>query len=70
LARADGATFMLPEVDDEVLIAFAHGDPARPFVVGSLWDSGDRPPEERTCPSDHLVNERIGTALRPLWPGV
>jgi len=43
------ALFFIPEIDDEVLVAFEHGDFSRPFVVGSLWDddddcSGDRPP--------------------------
>jgi phage protein D len=42
------ALFFIPEIDDEVLVAFEHGDLSRPFVVGSLWDdddcTGDRPP--------------------------
>jgi hypothetical protein len=46
--RRPMALFFLPEVDDEVLVAFVHGDLSRPFVVGSLWDDDadcrDRPP--------------------------
>jgi phage protein D len=42
------ALFFLPDVDDEVLVAFVHGDLSRPFVVESLWDDDtdcrDRPP--------------------------
>ena len=48
LARSDGALFSLPEVDDEVLVAFAGGDPARPVIIGSLWNP-DTPPESDTC---------------------
>ena len=33
----------LPEVGDEVVVAFENGDVSRPFVVGSLWD-GKKPP--------------------------
>jgi uncharacterized protein involved in type VI secretion and phage assembly len=38
-------SYLLPEVDDEVLVAFRHGNLAYPFVVGCLWNDRDRPPE-------------------------
>ena len=34
-----------PEVDDEVLVAFEHGDFDHPFVVGFFWNGVDQPPE-------------------------
>jgi uncharacterized protein involved in type VI secretion and phage assembly len=34
--------FLLPEVGDEVLVAFEHGDIARPYVVGCLWNGEDK----------------------------
>ncbi|HTZ07223.1 MAG TPA: phage baseplate assembly protein V [Gaiellaceae bacterium] len=38
-------TWFIPDKDDEVLVAFEHGDPRWPYVVGSLWNGNDSPPE-------------------------
>ncbi len=35
----------LPEVNDEVLVAFEHGDFNHPYIIGSLWNGEDAPPE-------------------------
>jgi uncharacterized protein involved in type VI secretion and phage assembly len=40
-----GKTFFVPEVGDEVLVAFEGGDPRVPYVLGFLWSSSDTPPE-------------------------
>ncbi len=37
-------TFFIPQVGDEVLVAFAHGDIREAYVLGSLWSTTDRPP--------------------------
>ncbi|WP_159789970.1 VgrG-related protein [Sodalinema gerasimenkoae] len=36
----------LPEIDDEVLVAFEHGDIHRPYILGSVWNGVDSPSEE------------------------
>jgi phage baseplate assembly protein gpV len=43
-AGAQRGWFFLPEVDDEVLVMFEHGDIARPIVIGALWNGKDQPP--------------------------
>ncbi|WAL60097.1 VgrG-related protein [Thermocoleostomius sinensis] len=35
----------LPEIDDEVLVGFEHGDIHRPYVIGGVWNGKDQPPE-------------------------
>ena len=41
----DRGSWFVPDVADEVLIAFEAGDPRRPYVVGCLWNGKDKPPE-------------------------
>ncbi len=43
MAGKDRGMFMLPEPDDEVLVAFQHGDMAQPIIVGALWNGTDVP---------------------------
>ena len=38
--------YYMPELDDEVLIAFEHGKLEHPFVVGFLWNGMDPPPTD------------------------
>jgi uncharacterized protein involved in type VI secretion and phage assembly len=45
LAGPSRGAFFSPEVDDEVLIAFEHGDFDFPYVIGYLWNGVDTPPE-------------------------
>jgi uncharacterized protein involved in type VI secretion and phage assembly len=45
LAGGSRGLYFMPEVDDEVLVAFDHGHPDHPFIVGFLWDGVQKPPE-------------------------
>lgn len=45
LAGPGRGTLWVPRTGDEVLVAFELGNPARPYVVGSLWSQEDPPPE-------------------------
>jgi uncharacterized protein involved in type VI secretion and phage assembly len=41
------AAVFSPEPGDEVLLAFESGDARRPYVLGTLWNPRDRPPETK-----------------------
>lgn len=54
-----GRGFMfMPELGDEVLVAFEHGDPERPFVVGALWNATDSAPRQGFI--EHEGTEAVG----------
>ena len=41
----DRGSWFIPDVDDEVLVAFEGGDPRRPYILGAVWNGRDAPPE-------------------------
>jgi uncharacterized protein involved in type VI secretion and phage assembly len=50
----------LPEVNDEVLVAFEHGDINYPYVLGGLWNGKDAPPSKSSeVISGGKVNQRV-----------
>ena len=48
MAGKERGIYFLPEVDDEVLVAFDNGHFGQPYVVGRLWNGKDKPPETET----------------------
>jgi len=54
-------TYFVPQVGDEVLVAFNHGDIREPYVIGSLWNTTDRPPA--LLPTDPVTKRVIRTPL-------
>jgi len=45
MAGQNRGSWFIPDVDDEVLVCFESGDTRRPYVIGSLWNGQDGPPE-------------------------
>ena len=54
-AGKDRGFVVLPEVNDEVLVAFEHGDVRRPYVLGGLYNGVDVPRL-----ADHFVDQQTG----------
>jgi phage baseplate assembly protein gpV len=44
MAGGDRGAFFMPEENDEVLVAFDHGDVSHPYVIGYCWSDPDKPP--------------------------
>ncbi len=45
MAGSNRGSWFIPDEEDEVLVAFAAGDPRHPIVLGALWNGKDAPPE-------------------------
>jgi uncharacterized protein involved in type VI secretion and phage assembly len=59
---ADSRGFQwIPQIDDEVLVAFADDDLSNAFVLGGLWSTMNRPP--LGLPTDFLAKKVIKTGL-------
>ena len=57
MSGASRGAYFMPEVGDEVLVAFEHGQFDHPYVVGFLWNGVDRPPAvEQRMRLFHSVN--------------
>jgi uncharacterized protein involved in type VI secretion and phage assembly len=58
----NAGSFMMPDVNDEVLVAFEHGDTRFPYVVGFTWNGVDLPPG--TNVRDRKIMSKRGHMLR------
>jgi phage baseplate assembly protein V len=66
MAGKDRGMFFLPEVDDEVLVAFLHGSSQFPYVLGGLWGGKDHPPEANQDGKNdvRVIKSRSGHVIR------
>ena len=53
--------YFVPQVGDEVLVAFNHGDVREPYVLGTCWNTIDRPPA--LAQTDPVTKRKIRTPL-------
>jgi uncharacterized protein involved in type VI secretion and phage assembly len=65
MAGKERGFYMLPEVGDEVLVAFEHGDVRFPYILGGLWNGKDKPPQVNEDGKNNLreIRSRSGHAI-------
>ena len=56
----------IPQINDEVLVAFEHGNPDTPYVLGGLWNGKDKPPESNSDGKNdrRAIRSRSGNVIR------
>ncbi len=66
MAGNNRGVYFLPEVEDEVLIVFEHGDMRFPYVIGALWNGKDAPPANNDDGKNNLrvIKSRSGHVIR------
>jgi uncharacterized protein involved in type VI secretion and phage assembly len=66
MAGAARGTYFLPEVDDEVLVGFEHGDLRFPYVLGALWNGKDAPPADNADGKNNvrIIQSRSGHIIK------
>jgi uncharacterized protein involved in type VI secretion and phage assembly len=59
-------TFFLPEVNDQVLVAFEGGRFDSPYVIGALWNGVNKPPDANANGKNDLrfIKSRSGHIVR------
>jgi len=62
MAGKEMGGFFLPDVNDEVLVAFENGDIDHPFILGALWSGKIKPPETNADGKNNLrfIKSRSG----------
>lgn len=66
MAGNDRGLYFLPEVDDEVLVAFEHGVAEFPYILGGLWNGKDKQPENNNDGQNNkrVIKSRSGHIIR------
>lgn len=66
MAGNEIGVYFLPEVEDEVLVAFEQGQIDFPYILGSLWNGKEKPPESNDDGENNkrTIKSRSGHILR------
>jgi uncharacterized protein involved in type VI secretion and phage assembly len=66
MAGKNRGFYFLPEIDDEVLVAFEYGNPRFPLILGALWNGQDSPPASNEDGENdvRVIKSRSGHVIR------
>ncbi|MEM7584789.1 MAG: phage baseplate assembly protein V [Acidobacteriota bacterium] len=67
MAGPEIGTFFRPDVGDEVLVTWEHGDRNRPYILGGLWSKVCPPPPDDGKPEENnwrFIVSRSGHVLK------
>ncbi len=66
MAGNNRGLYFLPEVEDEVLVAFEHGLAEFPYILGGLWNGKDKQPENNNDGQNNrrVIKSRSGHIIR------
>ncbi len=59
MAGKNRGFYFMPDVGDEVLLAFDHGDVHSPYVIGSLWNASSKPPDSARDGNNNLKTLKL-----------
>ena len=68
MAGPNRGSWFMPELEDEVLVAFEQDDVNHPYIIGFLWNGQDKPP--KTDPKIRLIRSVNGHEIEIYDPGV
>lgn len=63
MAGLQHGTYFIPNVSDEVLVAFEHGDVNAPYIIGSLWNVQNLPPLPSPLPQIRTIRTLVGNQI-------
>src|SRR5215210_8236632 len=56
--------YFIPNLNDEVLVAFEHGDVNAPYILGSLWNAMAPPPLPSPLPQIRMIRTLEGNMIQ------
>lgn len=55
--------YFIPNLNDEVLVVFEHGDVNAPYIIGSLWNAMAPPPLQSPVPQIRAIRTLAGNQI-------